>query len=355
MTGTAINPGLQFISTAGVPGLVSGIRTGIIQPAQALNAFQAVGSAIDTYVTAFPQDTNLVGLRSSISGLPATPPIPAQAQQEILGQLTAHQRDVELAVRMAIKVGNVGQVAVTSGAAVANIEAPFDLGAEWKWIPAGTFQMGSADNDEYAYDDEKPLRSVATGGFFMLDHPVTNREWIAFLEATGNKDLRDLSEKFAGADQPAVLVNHREASAYAQWIGEQVSAQAEQSVIGRLPTEQEWERAAKGPDGNEFIIPATSRQAHFDADGKTDRTRTVTDPEAYVNGFGLKDMIGNVWEWTSSPWREGSGTFVLRGASWVVNYPLLLRAAFRFDCYPDARDFIIGFRPVLVPQDPKKS
>ncbi len=351
MSGATINPGLQFINTAGVPGLVSGIQTGMIQPAQTLTAFQAVGSAIDTYASAFPQDTTLMGLRGNISGLPANPPITAQAQEQILGQLTQHKDDVELAVRMAVKIGNVGQVAVTGGAALINTEAPYDLGAEWRWIPAGTFQFGSADDDQYAYDAEKPLRQVIVGGFFMLDHPVTNREWIAFLEATGERDERDISKKFSGLDQPAVLINHPEASRYAEWLGSQVSAQVEQSVIGRLPTEQEWERAAKGPDGNEFITPATSRQAHFDSD----RTRAVTDPEAYVNGFGLKDMIGNVWEWTSSPWAEGSSAFVLRGASWDDYSPQSLRAAFRNFNIPDDRFSFIGFRPVLVPQDPKKS
>ncbi len=358
MTGTSINPGFnqafQFIQGVGVPGLVSGVNT-IMTPAQTLTAFQAVGSAIDTYVTAFPQDGTLVGLRSSISTLPATPPISEQAQEQILGQLTQHSDDVELAVRMAIKVNTVGQIAVTGGAATVNVEAPFDLGAEWRWIPEGSFMFGSADDDPYAFNDEKPQRMMTVGGFFMLDHPVTNKDWIAFLEATGGKDARDLLEKFAGMDQPAVRINHTEANQYARWIGEQLSTSKGQAVAGRLPTEMEWERAAKGPGGDEFIIPATRDQAHFNADGKTDRTRAVTHPDVYRNGFGLGDIEGNVWEWTSSPWAKGSGTFVLRGASWIIYDPRDLRAACRGYSNPGARDCYFGFRPVLVPQDPKKS
>ena len=156
MSAPSINPAFQFIQTAGVSGLVSGVQTGMMPSQQALTAFHAVGSAIDTYVEAVPQDaTTLTDLRRSISGLPAQGSIAAEAQDAILGMLTERKDDVELAVRMAIKISAVGQVAITGGAAVANLEAPFDLGAEMRWIPPGTFQMGSRDVDEYAYDDEK--------------------------------------------------------------------------------------------------------------------------------------------------------------------------------------------------------
>ena len=159
------------------------------------------------------------------------------------------------------------------GAAV--FRAPFDLPAEWRWIPAGEFRMGSAKDDQYRYDDEKMLETVMTGGFFMLDHPVTNAEFRAFLEATGREDLRDLKRKFTGDLQPAVMVFHEEATAYSKWLGEKIAERMGIQVIGRLPFEEEWEKAAKGPDGDEFISPSTSKQVHFDASA----TRAVDHPD----------------------------------------------------------------------------
>jgi len=142
-----------------------------------------------------------------------------------------------------------------------------------------------------------------------------------------------------------VSVFHEEATAYSRWLGEKIAESMGVQVIGRLPFEDEWEKAAKGPDGNEFVSPATSEQAHFDAGV----TRAVDHPDVYANGFGLKDMIGNVWEWTSSPWEEGLSRFVLRGGSWNDCYPGGLRAANRLIGPPDGRFSFIGFRPVLVP------
>ncbi len=210
--------------------------------------------------------------------------------------------------------------------------------------------MGSARDDQYRYEDEKFLETVVTGGFHMLNRPVTNAEFRAFLEATKRRELRDLDRRFAGDRQPAVEVTHEEAAAYSQWLGEGIAARMGITVIGRLPFEEEWEKAAKGPGENEFVSPATYKQAHFDA--RT--TREVDHPDAYANGYGLKDMIGNVWEWTSSLWEEGSAIFVLRGGSWYDVSQGVLRAAVRDNEEPGARLNLIGFRPVLVPQDSVK-
>jgi formylglycine-generating enzyme required for sulfatase activity len=345
MTGTKINPALKYIQTVGVTAFVSGVRLGAITD-QKIPLLNAVGNAIDAYVEARPQDTALTGLRKNISGLPAQGSIDTEAQEEILGQLTTHKDDVELAVRMAIKINTVAQVANLGGTAVANLDAPFYLGDEWCWIPPGEFQMGSRDDDEYADDNEKPLRMIMTGGFFMLDHPVTNAEFREFLVAKVGWDVRNLENEFAGDDQPAVEVTHEKACSYSKWFGEEVSKRTGHEVIGRLPTEAEWEKAAKGPNGDEFIVPATRFQAHFDEYA----TRSVNHPLAYANGYGLKDMIGNVWEWTSSPWGDTSN-FATRGASWRDGLPHDMRAAFRNYAHPGGHGSNFGFRPILVPQD----
>ena len=340
MSETAINPALQFIQiiqTAGVSDFA---------PAQIINGFRAVGTAIDSYSQAVPNDTSLADLCRVIGGLPARGRVATEAQEEILGLLAARSQEVDRAVRFAAKIDSVGQASIAGTAAVVNLEAPFDLGAEWRWIPPGEFLMGSRDNDPYARSDEKPLRTVMTGGFYIQDHPVTNAEFRAFLEAVGRRDTRRFPKKFAGDDQPTVIVTQREAVEYSRWLGEEKSARMGITVIGRLPTEVEWEKAAKGPSGDEFIKPATPEQAHFNAEA----TRAVNHPAAInaANGYGLKDMIGNVREWTSSPWRVGSFFFVVRGASWDDEYRDNLRAAYRHCYYPTVRGNF-GFRPVLSP------
>jgi formylglycine-generating enzyme len=217
------------------------------------------------------------------------------------------------------------------------------------WIPGGIFQMGS----DHHYPEERPAHRVRVDGFWMDRTPVTNREFRRFVEATGYitfaeippdpkdypgalphmlkagslvftppkkpVDLNNWSRwwrfKFgaywrhpygstsslAGLDEhPVVHVAYRDAEAYAQWAGK------------RLPSEAEWEFAARGGlDGAEFawgdeFTPqrqhmANTWQGDFPhqnsrADGYA-RTSPVT---AFPpNGYGLHDMIGNVWEWTT--------------------------------------------------------
>jgi formylglycine-generating enzyme required for sulfatase activity len=336
MTGTKINPALKFIQTAGVAGFVSGVQEGIIYTDQATRVVRSVGSAIDCYVEAMPRDNSLKVLREAIGTLSPKRDVPAKPLDTILDMLYTNRERVDLAVRFAFAAVRVG----------ANPEAPFYLGDEWCWIPPGEFQMGSRNDDQYAYNDEKPLKTVLTGGFFMLDHPATNAEFKEFLKATVHYDIRNISSKFAGGNQPAVVVNHKQATAYSKWLGEEVTKRTGHAVIGRLPTEAEWEKAAKGPSRNEFIEPATSDQAHFDARA----TRSVNHPDAYANGYGLKDMIGNVWEWTSSP-LENTPDFALRGASWCDGLAHGMRAAYRNFHDPGICDLNFGFRPILVPQD----
>jgi len=216
-------------------------------------------------------------------------------------------------------------------------------------IPGGTFRMGSNDH----YPEEAPVHLVTVDGFWIDRTPVTNRQFKAFVKATGHKtfaeivpdpkdypgalphmiyagslvfappshpvDLRDWSQWWTfikAADwrhpygpgsnintsdhHPVVHVSYSDALAYAQWVGKD------------LPTEAEWEFAARGGlDGAEFawgdeftpggVHLANTWQGEFprqnlNADGY-ERTSPVT---AFPpNGYGVHDMIGNVWEWTS--------------------------------------------------------
>jgi len=217
------------------------------------------------------------------------------------------------------------------------------------WIPGGVFRMGS----DHHYPEEQPTHPVRVDAFWMDRTPVTNREFRRFIEATGYitfaeippdpkdypgalphmlkagslvftpppgaVDLRDWrqwwqfrfgafwrrpygrSSSLAGLEEhPVVHIAYRDAEAYARWAGK------------ALPTEAEWEFAARGGlDGAEFawgdeFTPegrhmANTWQGEFPHENLREDGYTRTSPISAFppNGYGLCDMIGNVWEWTT--------------------------------------------------------
>ena len=175
-------------------------------------------------------------------------------------------------------------------------------------IPAGEFDMGS--NDIESSIDEKPIHSVYIDAFYMDKHPVTNAQYREFVDANSQwrihrwlnnynfrkyRDSDYLKNWFRGSyptgkdDHPVIWASWYAAMAYAQWVGK------------RLPTEAEWEKAARGglsgqiyPWGN--IID--KRWANFDK-----RVAETTPIGKYPpNGYGLHDMAGNVSEWCLDEW-----------------------------------------------------
>ncbi len=296
-----ISPAIQCIQSGGVSAFIGGVQGGALKPAL---AFGAVGAALDRYVGSAPSRDYPRELHSLIKGLPEGV-ISSDLQDRVLGSIDLHWDVVEKAARIY----------------AINAEAPLDLPSEWRWIP------------------------YMTGGFFMLDHPVSNAEFRAFLDAIGKKDVRKLERKFAGGRKPAVQVIHEEATAYSRWLGKQMSKRGI-PVIGKLPAEDEWEKAAKGPDGKEFVSSrATTEEAHYNAKV----TRNVDHRDVYANGYGLMDMMGNVWEWTSSRWRKGaSDTFEIRGSSWSEDEWVPPYADDRIGIREDERNNNVGFRPILV-------
>ena len=300
------------------------------------------------------------------------------------------------------------------------------------WIPGGTFAMG--DDGPFALPHERPVHAVAVSGFYMDILTVTNAAFARFVDATGYRtvaerapaldelmrgmppgtpppsadllvpgslvftptsgevDLRDVSRwwrwvpganwrhpggpgtDLAGKEAfPVVHVAWEDAVAYARWAG------------GRLPTEAEWEYAARG--GHE-------RQAHAWGDGAHDAEH----PQAHIyggtfplhpaepvavgsfppNGYGLHDMAGNVWQWTADHYRpdtyarrangdpvhdptgpptgldprtEGEPMRVIRGGSFLCNdvYCRGYRVSARGTGAPDTGASHIGFRVVMTP------
>ena len=209
------------------------------------------------------------------------------------------------------------------------------------WIPPDEFWMGAVPGDRKAHDFEKRRHRVRiTKGFWMSETPVTVAEYRRFAKTSGKPD------------HPVVGVTWDEAKAYCEWAG------------GRLPTEAEWEYAARGgkdrakyPWGNQI----TPENANYTGS----KWKGTSPVKAYPpNNWGLYDMAGNVWEWLADwfdehyyqtqpadkpvddPRGPQEGTVrVLRGGSFNGD-PWFLRASFRYRFLPDYRTHYFGFRCV---------
>lgn len=223
-------------------------------------------------------------------------------------------------------------------------------------IPAGRFTMGCVDGRDDIeggnFDVAKPSHEVSITAFAMGKYPVTFAQFDAFCEATGFKKPAD--EGWGRGNRPVINVSWDDAQTYIQWLCE-VTGKA-----FRLPSEAEWEYAARGGD-DQHAYPwgqtANASRANFG--GAAGRTTPVGQYPA--NGFGLYDMHGNVWEWCQDAWHtdyQGAPTTgavwaggdtslrVLRGGSWG-GHALRLRSAHRSGGTPDLRGNYYGFRLVL--------
>ena len=226
-------------------------------------------------------------------------------------------------------------------------------GAEMVLIPAGDFFMGSPEGE--GRDDEHPQHKVFVDTFYMDKYEVTNDQYKQFMDATGHKAPAYWNNAtYNQSNHPVVGVEWYDAKAYCEWAGK------------RLPTEAEWEKAARGglvgkkyPRGDSI----THDDANYDVTGGKDRWRGTSPVGSFTaNGYGLHDMAGNVWEWCAdwydagyyaksseqNPAGPSSGSArVLRGGSWYGN-AYFLRAANRSYYAPTITYNNNGFRCVVA-------
>ena len=168
-------------------------------------------------------------------------------------------------------------------------------------IPEGEFLMGSDQRrDRLSEPDETPLHRLRVTDYYMMRYPVTNQQYQKFVEATGHRpplfgwnDGKFLAEK---ADHPVVGVSFRDALEFAQWAAQ------ETGLSVRLPTEPEWEKAARGPDG--YLYPWGDTWQDGACNNEEARRGGTTPVDCYSpqgdSPYGVGDMGGNVQEWTCS-------------------------------------------------------
>jgi formylglycine-generating enzyme required for sulfatase activity len=262
------------------------------------------------------------------------------------------------------------------GAKKGEVRANPTDGLNYVWIPPGTFTMGCSPGGNECYDFEKPPNQIAiTKGFWLTQTEVTVGAYKRFAAATGRQmppepDLngRPLNPGWGDEAMPIVEVTWDDAQAYCRWAG------------GRLPTEAEWEYAARGGstaaryDALDDIVwyADNSGRQHLDSQAIWKKEAQVNFlirldengnnmhevGQKRANGLGLFDMLGNVWEWVNDWWDQSyyqnsppqdptgpaSGTErLLRGGSWT-GVPRNIRVSLRNRRNPGNRDIDLGFR-----------
>jgi formylglycine-generating enzyme required for sulfatase activity len=240
-------------------------------------------------------------------------------------------------------------------------------GMELVCVPSGQFSMGSEDTDGVASSDEKPKHMVYLGAYWIDRTEITNamfkkcvdsgtchpRTYSPYMWGVASRTRKSYYDNPTFADYPVIMLDADEAQTYCQWVGR------------RLPSEAEWEKAARGSDSRAYPWgnnPPDCSLANFQ--GCVGDTAPVGSHPKGNSPYGAADMAGNLWEWVAdkydpayyaispsrNPTGPSSGDFRgLRGGSWGgTSLPDALRVANRASGKPEHwSDGEIGFRCAL--------
>lgn len=239
-------------------------------------------------------------------------------------------------------------------------------GIEFVRVPAGKFLMGSTKENKSAYDGERPQHTVDIPyDYWMARFPVTNEQYGAYIKSKGgNHPVSGWKKK---KDHPVVRVSWKDAMAYCQWLNSLLKPEFPSGFALRLPTEAEWEKAARNTDRREYPWgdQFDKNKCNTDEGGKGGTTPVGLYSPQDDSPYGCADMAGNVWEWTRSlkkayPYNvkdgredeNASGVRVLRGGSFFYS-DRYARCAFRIVSHIDDFHYGIGLRVVVAPPVPK--
>ncbi len=239
-------------------------------------------------------------------------------------------------------------------------------------IPAGSFRMGSPEDEPERFEREGPQHEVTLGAFFMAQTPITQAQWRAV--AGWQKVERDLDSDpsyFKGANRPVEQVSWFDALEFCRRLSQRTGQRY------GLPSEAQWEYACRAGSTTPFHFGATLTPELANYNGNhvygngpkgTYREQTIDVASFPANGWGLHDLHGNVWEWCEDHWHYSYNFApgddqpwlipaaadderrLLRGGSWSGN-PKNCRSAYRYYYPPGDRLYYIGFRVCCLPQD----
>jgi sulfatase modifying factor 1 len=351
VVGVALGALVVWLSSASaeeyyaIPGLSAKDRvvlaTSMVEQGQCRNGLTEITEAMKE----MPDDETLVRLK----GICETDLLRAEAKDTIMKWLRlAPQTHADRGKMLAL---------------LAKSQAGNDAPTDWVLVPGGEFEMGAEGAP--ATPDEGPKHRVYLDPFLFAKYEVTNRQYQSFIKATGHRipenccDAKyNLWRGYAMVDGvndlPTINISWDDAAAYCKWIG------------GRLPTEAEWEKAARGTDGRTYPWgnePVTGNRANysFDLVPFWDGVATLAKVNQYEFGqspYGAYEMAGNVWEWVqdwyddsyykNSPAKNPTGPSngqerVLRGGSWRNNAEML-RSSNRWKHQPSERRVYVGVR-----------
>jgi len=251
---------------------------------------------------------------------------------------------------------------------------------EWVRIPACVYNMGSTPEEidaayqearlrsslleRYTFELEGPSHAVSLDAFEISRYEITNEQYRAFTEATDHRDPRGMSEEpiwddpnFNGDAMPVVGISWYEARAFAIWVG------------ADLPTEAQWERAARGVDRRKYPWGDRSpTPRHANHGRRLNHTAEVGSYERGATPEGIHDLGGNAWEWCldaddpgfyavspkQNPVRHADEPLsdrVIRGGSWDQGV-VFMRGALRFRYHPHGTHNTIGFRVARAVVEP---
>jgi formylglycine-generating enzyme required for sulfatase activity len=228
---------------------------------------------------------------------------------------------------------------------------------DWVEVPGG----------EFIYGEEKQQQQLTLESFFIARYPITNAQYQTFIDDGGYEDehwWRGLERQSSPEEsswnqpnRPRETVSWYEAVAFCRWLSQQLGYE-----IG-LPSEQQWEKAARGTDGRKYPWGNGYRAGFANVDEKEtkagpsylEQTSAVGLYRQGASPYGLMDMAGNVWEWCLNKYDDleetaidaSGGSRVLRGGAWDRN-PEYARSANRSGALPDLRFSPWGFRVVCA-------
>ena len=233
-------------------------------------------------------------------------------------------------------------------------------GIEFVSVPAGSFLMGTKAQRNLTLTGEQPQHKLDIPyDYFIARTPITNLQYTRYLSTSGTPVpyVHPRKER-----HPVVNINWNEAMEYVKWMNQAFGTILPLGYCFRLPSEAEWEKAARGPDGNEW---PWGNQWHADycnslEGGRGDTSEAGAFSPRGDSPYGVSDMAGNIWEWTSSLYRnypyrandgredhEIIGDRSVRGGSFK-NPGNLVRCACRRRDFPSNQLDLLGFRIVIT-------